>query len=115
MSVFSEDGDFIGLEEDAEDIIDKINENYNDYLKFNLMASSEAFQVMESFVGQLPENKIKEKLEQAINQRKPFRQFRNLLDDYPDVLKSWYAFKTQSYMAYVGEIVERYNANESGK
>ncbi len=65
---------------------------------------------MENFINQVSNRKLQQMLGEAIQRKKPFQQFKSLIDYYPDVLKEWYAFKNHSYREYVKEIINDFNS-----
>lgn len=57
--------------------------------------SHESFQIMEDFVDSLGDTKEAGKLQDALNRRKPFRQFKDTLFEHTDLSDAWYAFEQQ--------------------
>lgn len=92
--------------------IDKVEENFHEYVVFTGMESSESFEIMEDFINEIPQEKIRDKFINAIERRKPFQQFKNLLLDYPDLREQWFAYKDKRYIEYVEEQVEAYNSRQ---
>jgi hypothetical protein len=79
-----DDGD---LPEDLED-----NPRYR---LIDPMPSHESFQIMEDFVDSLGDTKEAGRLQDALNRRKPFRQFKDTLHEHTDLSDAWYAFEQQ--------------------
>jgi len=69
-------------EEPWSDSMDKVEENYHAYLRFETMESHESFQVMETFVANIPDQRIRQRFENAIAFKKPFHNFKFLLLNY---------------------------------
>lgn len=86
--------------------IDKVEDDYDNYLRFEPMGSRESFLIMTDFVEELPAGKERYRLADALERPKPFQQFKNRLHDYPTLLEQWYAYKLQRYIAYVKRIAE---------
>ncbi|PPK72551.1 uncharacterized protein UPF0158 [Methylobacter tundripaludum] len=86
-----DDGD---LPEDLED-----NPRYR---LIDPLASHESFQIMEDFVDELGDTKEAGKLRDALNRRKPFRQFKDTLYDYTELSKAWFDFE-QKELARLAE------------
>jgi hypothetical protein len=61
--------------------------------------SSEAFRVMEDFVDQCGDDRLARALGQALQQRKPFRRFKDALATYPAQREAWFAFERQAMEA----------------
>ncbi|HEY8037725.1 MAG TPA: UPF0158 family protein [Methylobacter sp.] len=55
------------------------------YLLIDPLASHESFQIMEDFVDSLGDTKEAGRLEEALNRRKPFRQFKGTLHDHTNL------------------------------
>ena len=92
-----------------EETMNKVDENYADYIRFEAMDSHESFRSMEDFVDDIADGRIKQRFEDAISYKKPFQNFKQLLHDYPDLREQWFAFKNQRYIDYVKEQLEAYN------
>ena len=89
------------------DVINKVDENYADYLRFEGMSSSESFRVMESFIRNSMEDiPTHNKFIEAISRKKPFRQFNDLLLYYPELRQQWFAFKSECYIEFVKDQIE---------
>lgn len=61
--------------------------------------SSEAFRVMEDFVDQCGDDRLARALGQALQQRKPFRRFIDVLAAHPAQRETWSAFERQAMEA----------------
>lgn len=61
--------------------------------------SSEAFRVMEDFVDQCGDGRLARALGQALQQRKPFRRFKDVLAAHPAQREAWFAFERQAMQA----------------
>ncbi len=89
--------------------MEKVEENFFEYIPFTGMESHESFEIMEDFINEIPQEKIQAKFINAIERRKPFQQFKNLLLDYPDLREQWFAYKDKRNIEYVEEQLEAYN------
>ncbi len=65
------------------------------YRLIDPLASHESFQIMEDFVDSLGDTKEAGKLRDALNRRKPFRQFKDTLHEHTKLSDVWYAFEQQ--------------------
>lgn len=63
------------------------------YRLIDPLASHESFQIMEDFVDNLGDTKEADRLRDALNRRKPFRQFKDTLHDHTNLSDTWYAFE----------------------
>jgi hypothetical protein len=89
--------------------MNKVDVNFQDYISFEAMESHESFRMMEDFVDDIADKKIRQRFEDAIGYEKPFQNFKQLLLNYPDLRQQWFAYKDQRMLDYVKEQVEAYN------
>jgi len=68
-------------------LCEEIIDNYNDYVKI-------PSEIMEDFCYSLEDNKLRNKMCQAINGRGAFRRFKDNLSYY-DIEEEWYKFKEE--------------------
>jgi hypothetical protein len=102
---------FAGYDSDQwQDVTDKIDADFDNYLCFDPMDSQESFRIMEDFADGMPVGEIRNRFIYALEQRKPFQQFKSLLNYYPDLLQDWYDYKGQRNIEYVKEIAEAHNS-----
>jgi hypothetical protein len=95
-----------GFDEELwEETINKVD----DYLAFEGMDSHESFRMMEDFVDEIADKRIRERFEDAISYKKPFQNFKQLLLNYPDLREKWFVYKDQRYIDYVKDQLEAYN------
>lgn len=62
------------------------------FIKINPLESSDSFKIMELFVQQCPESILKQELEHALRNKKPFQNF-NYLIETSEFKASWFSFK----------------------
>ncbi len=100
-----------GFDEELwEETMEKVEENYHEYVRFTGMESHESFEIMEDFINEIPDTSLQAKFKNVIQRRKPFQQFKDLLLDYPDLRQQWFAYKDRRNIEYVEEQVEAYNS-----
>jgi hypothetical protein len=103
----TETGDILlkteGIDED--DLPEDLEDNPR-YLLIDPLDSHEAFQIMEDFVDNLGATTEADKLRDALNRRKPFRQFKDTLHEYTDLSDAWYAFEEKELARLAGEWCE---------
>jgi len=63
------------------------------YVDIPRKPSSEAYDLMVEFARSVTNSNLKEKLEIALDGKGAFRRFKNVISDYPDEEKRWFAFK----------------------
>lgn len=107
---------YAGFDEEVwEEAINKVEENYHEYISFEAMESHESFSMMEEFVSLIDDKNIRRRFEDAIGYRKPFQNFKQLLFDYPDLREQWFAYKEQCYIEFVKEQAEIYNQSQQNE
>jgi len=108
-SIIDFDNNYTADTEPWEEDIKEIEENFNKYLIFEKMDSRESFQVMEEFVVTVDAEELRKKLELGLSLSKPFRNFKDIIDDENEYRKNWFAFKSAKYIEFVKEQLESYN------
>jgi len=94
--------DFYLDDEDLEDEeMEEINNNLDNYVVIEKMSSHEGFQIMADFVDHVSNESIKKRLIYALNNRKPFSNFKYEVDYDEDVRQSWFKFKSSQYQEWV--------------
>ena len=88
--------------------LEKIEETRADLIKFEVLESFESFKIMERFVEQMPDKKLKTELENSLIKKKPFQNFKHKIDS-SDFRQNWFDFKQNE----LEKIVE--NQLNSGK
>jgi Uncharacterised protein family (UPF0158) len=63
------------------------------YVDIPRKPSYEAYDLMVEFARSVTNSNLKEKLEIALDGKGAFRRFKNVISDYPDEEKRWFAFK----------------------
>lgn len=69
------------------------------WLCVEAIESSDAFRIMEDFVDQCDDMRLGRTLAQALQQRKPFRRFKDTLADHPEQREAWFAFERHAMEA----------------
>ncbi|MGZ5077699.1 MAG: UPF0158 family protein [Methylobacter sp.] len=77
---------------DEGDVPEDLEDNLR-YLLIDPLDSNESFQIMEDFVDSLGDTKDADRLRDALNRRKPFRQFKDTLHEHTDLSDAWYIFE----------------------
>ncbi len=106
--------DYVDLDEEIwQEVIDKVESDYKNYIKFEKMDSRESFQIMENYVETIDDKNIQQRLEDAIRFRKPFQNFNQMLENFPDLREKWFKYKDDYYRKYVVEQLDIYNQLQS--
>jgi hypothetical protein len=89
-----------------DEVINKVDENYGDYIRFEPMYSSASFRMMEGFISNIDHIPTHNRFINAISRKRPFAHFKGLLLDYPELREQWFVYKQERYMEYVKEQAE---------
>ena len=81
------------LVETAENIL---GDEKNRFLPIPRCESREGYELMAAFTETVTSKVLREKLAVALDGKGAFRRFRNVLNQHPDELERWYAFKDES-------------------
>ena len=93
---------FYDEENPWQDVIDKIENNRNEYIRIEPMDSNQSFRVMEYFIEKIDSEQLREKLVITLNRPKPFRNFKYLMDN-SKYRQNWFDFKFDQNILWVKE------------
>ena len=79
-----------------------LHEDWENCITVEPRESSESFKIMERFVDVVNDKSLKNKLVNALNNRKPFANFKNIVDS-SNYRKEWFAFKQHQLEIMVWE------------
>jgi hypothetical protein len=72
--------------------LEKVENQQADFIKFEVLKSFESFKIMERFIEQMADQKLKAELEFVLVSNKPFQNFKRTID-HSDSRKDWFDFK----------------------
>jgi hypothetical protein len=101
--LFLVDEAYVGPNEELEMQIEAEPDRYRAIDPF---PSSVGWQVMAEFIEQLPISEARERLPRAIERSHPFRQFKDMLLDYPKIREQWFAFHERAMLQLAREWLE---------
>jgi hypothetical protein len=78
----------------------KIEKKWKDYIIISKMESYEAFRVMENFVDEVDDPRLKDDLIKILNRKSPFANFKMEVES-SSYRQKWFDFKTKSYEEYI--------------
>ena len=81
-----------GDEDEDEDEQKFLHEDWETYITVEPRESGDSFKIMEKFVDEVNDKNLKSKLINALNNRKPFANFKNIVES-SNYRKEWFAFK----------------------
>ncbi len=92
---FSDSEDYLdGIDEDeAEAERGRIEAIEESYTELGGMDSRDTFRVMEAFVEVVTEKALKDKLWKALQQKRPFANFKNVIDNAGPMRQKWFDFQ----------------------
>lgn len=83
-----------------EETIEKIEDNFDDFIKIQKMDSSQSFQVMVDFTNLIDSIDLKHQLLTQLNRPKPFRNFKNIVE-LSEYREKWFQFKHEKNVEWV--------------
>jgi hypothetical protein len=103
MLFIPEENNFFDMEMDAwAEESKELKKNASEYYKIERWSSREAFNMMVEFAEQLTDNpSLQSQVFSALNRRKPFREFKAVIDYSGDYREKWFAFKNSWERDYV--------------
>lgn len=99
-------------EEPWEEDINEIEENGSDYYQFEGMESRDSFRLMADFIDTIDEQKLANRLINALNRRKPFQNFKWEIDNSGEYRQQWFDFKKSRYIEWVKIQIDAHNNYE---
>jgi hypothetical protein len=102
--------DWFGLDtEPWQETLDKLDENWGDYFEFEKMTSHESFEIMADFAETVDNHYLQDRLINALNKPKPFRNFKWEIDNSDEYRQKWFDFKNQRIIEFVKTQIEQHN------
>ncbi len=89
FSSFSDEDEFL---ECFKTDLKKVKKNKSDLIKIEVLESFESFKIMERFIDQISDAKFKTELENILQNKKPFQNFKNSIDNSV-FRQEWFDFK----------------------
>lgn len=81
---------------DVDDISYEDVENEDRYFYIEPITSHEGYEIMQDFAASVESDEIRGHLFDVLERKKPFRNFKDTLVDYPDIEKNFYQFEKAS-------------------
>jgi len=89
-----------------EDEYKEIDENWGDYFEFEGLESYKSFKIMEDFAGIVKDTQLQNRLIDALNRPKPFRNFKLQIDNSGDYRQKWFDFKDMRYIQWIEKQID---------
>lgn len=91
------------------DVFEEIDEKMDECIPFEWLETHESLRIMQSFAeNELADKALRAKLITTLNDRKPFRQFKVVIDN-SSYRQAWFDFKEQWYIGHVKNMLDQYN------
>jgi Uncharacterised protein family (UPF0158) len=85
-----------------EEDMQKIENDYENFIEITPPSSSEQFQIMADFAEQLDENHLlRDQLISALNRHKPFQGFKHIIHNSGTYRDQWFAFQNEQLQKFV--------------
>lgn len=88
-----------------DETMEQMGADIENYIEFNPPNSTASFRLMEDFAFALPNERFQLQLLDALKSKKPFRYFRNAVDDSP-FREDWFDFKQKRLEEMVKSTLE---------
>ena len=96
---------------DMEDSAEEATNNPEKFLLLKPISSRDAFETMEAFINTVKNKYLQNRLMQAIDQKKPFANFKKIIDNSIE-RQNWFDFRDKAYAEIAKEWLEDNASNE---
>ena len=83
-----------------DEIIEKIENEWTYVMVFEKLKSRDGFQIMEDFVDEIDDQRLKDDLIKILNRKSPFANFKDEIES-SDYRQMWFDFRTMKHEEYV--------------
>ena len=84
----------------------KVTKNKAEFIKIEILESFESFKIMERFISKIEDKQLQAELENILERKKPFQNFKYLID-HSDFRQNWFDFKQKELEKRVENELER--------
>ena len=84
----------------------KVTKNKAEFIKIKILESFESFKIMERFISKIEDKQLQAELENILERKKPFQNFKYLID-HSDFRQNWFDFKQKELEKRVENELER--------
>jgi hypothetical protein len=103
-----ETGEIVALSDvddlyEEEELRESIETQEDRYLSIEPVDSRESFHIMEHFLDTLPAGRARDELATALNGHKPFRRFKDTLNNFAEIRNKWFLFHNQELKKIIQE------------
>ena len=83
-----------------DEIVEKIENEWTDVMVFEKLNSRDGFQIMEDFVDEIDDQRLREDLIKILNRKSPFANFKDEIESSA-YRQRWFDFRTMKHEEYV--------------
>jgi hypothetical protein len=83
-----------------EEIIEKVENEWQDVIVFEKLKSRDGFQIMEDFIDEIDDQRLREDLTKILNRKSPFANFKDEIES-SSYRQMWFDFRTMKHEEYV--------------
>jgi hypothetical protein len=88
-----------------DEMLEEIENTWQNYFTIEKMSSREGFQIMENFVNELEDGYFRDNLIKILDRKSPFANFKAEVES-SKYREHWFAFRDAAYVEYVQEELE---------
>ena len=92
-----------------EEDLDELENNFYEYYEVEKWTSSQAFEMMCEFTNRLTDKNLRRRLIDALEKRKPFREFKSVIENSVNSSEEWFDFKNSWQREFVASQLNREN------
>jgi hypothetical protein len=105
--IFIPEQDLLEIDPESwEEELNKLDEDPDNFITIERPESRHSFKIMESFIESIPDSPLKDNLRHSLNYKKPFRAFKDFIDNAGEYRQAWFDFKSQKLQEWVRDRVE---------
>lgn len=109
VTIWSEEAIEFNEDEQMAEMQRQIEENMEDFFEFEKMDSRRSFRVMQGFAEEVPDRKLQNKLFDALEGSKPFKNFRWIIDNSGDYRDEWFKYKKNAEIEAIKRQIDMHN------
>ena len=88
-----------------QDALDEIDAHEGELVRLTGMGSRESFQIMEAFAETVSDPHLQQQLLDALSRSKPFRRFKDIVDDADAYRQRWFDFRDEKWIEWTRQAI----------
>ena len=97
------------------DVLTDLEENWDKYVEIDRLESHESFEIMADFAENVDSRELRDSLNNALNRKHPFQNFKWVVDNSGPYRQKWFDFKNQRLIEWVENKLDEINSIEEFK